>query len=344
MTKTTPKAKKTDATVTTPNQGVFLQVLTELKPQVDEIGHACLQIKVADESTLSIAQQNLSKVNAIIKSIEEKHAEAKRPILDAGKLMDSTKKSLLEVAEKGKAHIKTEIEAWERKRKEEEAKKQAEIEAKAAEQAAKIQAEEERKKGIMDYINGQLVPYLQGTYEALKSVEDCDNFLTYIKAKFPGAEKFQEYLDEALKIKETYIKLIQNKKEQLLTAGTLSEAQAKLMAEKEAMAKLEQELAAKQLALKAAEEQARLEKERQETEEKAQTELLKAQAEADGNKTKGVRYKWDWEVYSEIEVPDRWKSPDPKKIDAYLDECKDKLADGQKLNGVRFFKKMIISS
>lgn len=338
--------KKTKAAVvkSTPNQDIFLKVITDLKPQVDEIGNLCLQIQVVDENTLAVAQQNLSKASSLVKSIEEKRKEAKQPILDAGKLIDSTCKSLIEVAEAGIAHIKEQVGNWEKKRLEEAKKLEEEAAAKASEEKAKIEAEEARKKAITDYINLQLIPYLQGTYEALKTPADCDNFLSYIQTKFPGAEKFKEYLSEAVKIRDNYINLISNKKQQFLTAGTLSEAEKHILAEKEAMAKLQQELAAKELALKAAEETARLEKEKRDAEAAAEAEALRIQTEASLDKTKNIRYNWRYEVYDMYQVPNDWKMVNDAAIKQYIKDAKGNLNDGQKLNGIRFFKEMIVTS
>lgn len=107
-----------------------LKDLENLKSQIDEIGKNCQQIKVTDEVTLAISQQNLSKANNMLSLIESKHKEIKAPYLEAGRLCDNTKKVLVEELNKGISHIKGQVGDWEKKRLEEEAKKKADLAAK----------------------------------------------------------------------------------------------------------------------------------------------------------------------------------------------------------------------
>ena len=92
-------------------------------------------------------QQNLAKANQLAKAIEEKRKAIKQPYLDAGKKVDEVAKTLSESIEKGIKHIKDQVADWEKKRREEEAK----------------------KKQILDYINGELSARLQQLYKRIPS-------------------------------------------------------------------------------------------------------------------------------------------------------------------------------
>ena len=105
-----------------------LQSLTILKSEIDKIGANCQQIQVVDDSTLAVAQQNLSKAANIASTIEAKRKLIKQPYLDGGKLVDSTAKTLTEGLEKGVAHIKSQIASWEKKRLAEAAEAQRKLE------------------------------------------------------------------------------------------------------------------------------------------------------------------------------------------------------------------------
>jgi hypothetical protein len=198
--------------------------LTILKAEIDKIGLNCQQIRVVDESTLAVAQQNLSKASNIASDIEAKRKSIKQPYLDGGKLVDSTAKSLIEGLEKGMASVKSEIAAWEKKRLADAAEKQRQIEANIA-----ILSKDIKSEGEVAILN---------------------------------------------------------------------------------------EMASKELEL--------------------------ANLEALANKTKNVRYTWGFEIDDYREIPDEWKSLDVAIVKDYLSKHKDKLKDGEVINGVRFYKNMSI--
>jgi len=54
-----------------------LEVLESLKAEIDTQANNCLQIKVMDDSTLAVCQQNLSKINQLVKTIDAKRKELK---------------------------------------------------------------------------------------------------------------------------------------------------------------------------------------------------------------------------------------------------------------------------
>jgi len=331
--------KNKEITVANPQLAKDLAIINALQIQVDAIGTQCLQIQIVDDSTLAIGQQNLSKANSIAKSIEESRKKIKEPYLAAGKLIDQTCAKLTETIDKGMAHIKSQVGNWEKLRLEAAAKAQAEIDAKAKIEADKLAADKARKDSILDFISNILKPYLQATYESLKSAEDCDKFLAYIDANFPKEDKFQEYLADANQIRDNYIDLIKGKKAQFNTAANISESELALLKEKERLTKLQQELDNERLRVKQLEEQAAADKARREGEELAELEKAKLQAAVDLEKVKGIRYLWRYELVDIEFAPKEWLQLNDTAVKEYLKENKDKgLKDGEVINGVKFFK------
>lgn len=336
------KKPTSEVAVISPQLQKSLDIINALKTQVDAEGTKLLQVKVMDESTLAVCQQNLSKVNGVVKTIEEKRVELKAPYLTAGKQIDELCKSITDTATKSIAHAKSEIAAWEKARIEAAAKIQAEIDAKAKAEADKVAAEETRKKAITDFISLELTPYLQNSYNALKTVADCDKFLNYINTKFPGIEKFQEFLEDANQIKNNFIGLIEAKKAQLSAADNISESELEILKEKERIAVMKQELAARELEIKQKEEQARVDKERKEAEEKAEQERAEAQAIADMESTRNIRKLWKFEVADKSKIPADWLILDESKVKEYIKANKDTLIEGQVVNGIVFKKEISV--
>ena len=152
-----------------------LALLSNFKQQADEVGDLCLQITITDETTLAIGQQNLAKANQLSKAIEDKRKAIKQPYLDAGKKVDEVAKTLSESIEKGIKHIKDQVADWEKKRREEEAK----------------------KKQILDYINGELSSRLQQLYNEADTLDKAAEALKYITERFPKDDKFGDYVSVA---------------------------------------------------------------------------------------------------------------------------------------------------
>lgn len=127
-----------------PKLSASLIGLTALKTELDAVAERCLKIEVTCETSLSIAQQNLSKANGLIKAVEAKRVELKQPSIDEGRLIDKTAKDLTVALNVGLATIKKRIKDWE-------IQKQAEIAkqlmlAKTEEEASQIELEAEANK------------------------------------------------------------------------------------------------------------------------------------------------------------------------------------------------------
>jgi len=98
-----------------------LEVVTRVKEELESVGKVCQQMKVVDETSLAIAQQNLSKANQLAKFVEDKREEIKAPYLNAGKTIDKICKDLVVEINKGILHIKSQVKEWEVARRKKEA-------------------------------------------------------------------------------------------------------------------------------------------------------------------------------------------------------------------------------
>ena len=336
--------KDTSLIQITPQLKKNLDIISTFKSQVEEICNNCTQIQVVDETSLSVAQQNLSKTNSLLKVVEDKIKLIRKPYNDELAMISDVGSTLTEPLKMTVRYLKSSVEAWEKKRLAEEAEKQAAIDRKLAEIKAAEEAETSRIQKIRDYINNKAIPVLKNCYSKCLSIEECDVQLKFIEDKYPKEEFFQEFTQEAMQLKDTYIDLIKSKKEQLSSAANMS-------AEELLIIKKQEELALQQANIEAEKKALELEKERLEAEKRAKLEEEAALAEkqrladeAEMNKTKGVRYTWKVEISNTEELPYEWICLNESAIKEWMKERKVDLKDGQVVCGVRFFKKMGVAS
>jgi len=320
-----------------------LEVLESLKAEIDIQANNCLQIKVMDESTLSVGQQNLSKINQVVKAVEAKHKELKDPYFQAGKQIDAVKNTLIEAAEKAIKHLKSEVANWELKKQEEAKAAQAELEAKAKAAADKAAEEATRIKAIRGLIdNARNV--LQNIYTSCIDVAGCESALVNIERHYRPRVEFAEFADEAYAIKDNYVELIKAKKIQFESAATMSNEEVALMEAKEELAKQKLELEAKAAKIKEAEDAIAAEKARKEEEEKLKIEQEKIAALAEADKTKGIKHLWKIELVDKSKLIPEWIMMDEKAVKEYLSANKETMKDGDIVNGVKFYKEISVSA
>lgn len=118
-----------------------LGVIKALKAKVDAIGNQCKLIKIKDDSTLAIAQQNLSKANEMAKFIEDTRVTIKAPYLAAGKQVDDLSKDVSKQLNEGVTHLKTEVKAYELKKQSDAKAKQDAIDTELAAQKAALESQ-----------------------------------------------------------------------------------------------------------------------------------------------------------------------------------------------------------
>jgi hypothetical protein len=337
-------AKKETTAIVSAELQKSLDIINQSKSQIDEIGKNCMEIKVVDESTLTVAQNNLSKANDMVKFVEEKRKEVKEPHLNNCKIIDETCKTLSESVIKAVEHLKAEIKAYAEKKAEEDRKKQQELERKQEEERRAMEAENKRKADIQKYINETLTPWLKKQHEGASSVELCDKVLATINEKWPGADKFMEFTDYATGVKNTYVDLIKMKRQQLADADNMSDEQKQLIAEKEQIAKDKQLLLEREASIAKKEAEIAAEKARKEAELKAKEEAEKLLKEQEANKMSGTRKIWKFELVDKSKLLPEWISVDGDAVKAYMKDNKDKIKSGDVINGIKFYQDISISS
>ena len=338
------KTKETSLIQVSPELQKNLDIISAFKAQVDEIGSNCQQIQIVDETSLSVGQQNLSKANNMLSAIEAKRKLIKEPYLEAGRLVDSTAKSLTEELEKGIKHIKSQVGEWEKKRLAEEKAKQDEIDRQLAEKQALEAAEAARKSKIRDYIDNKATAALKHAYSKCTSVAECDNQIRFIEKNYKGEDFFQEFTKEAFDLRDTYLDLIKAKREQLESAATMSEGELELAKKQEELSLAQANLEAEKRALEAERERMEADKKAKEAIEAAELEKQRLADEAALNKVKGIRYTWGFVMEDLNKVPSGWLVLDDASVKEWLKENKDALKDGETRYGVKFFKRMGVTA
>lgn len=337
-------AKKNEIALISPELNKSLTLLSEIKSEVVKIREQCLQIKVADESTLSVAQQNLSKATQMVKFIEEKRIAIKEPFLQSGRKVDEVANDLKEAIETGIKHIKSEIKGYDTLKQELQLKAQKELEDRLKAEKEALNKEQERKDKITTYINNTIAPWLKSQYENCKSADDCDKILNYINTKYLPREKFAEFADMAYELKDNYVNLINVKKAQLISADTITDDQKELQKRELALAKMKEELAQANRELEAEKEKIRVEQERKDKEEEAEKERLKLIADNELNKTKGVKLLWKFEVVNIFDVDPEWLTINEAKVKEWLKDNKDKIVSGDVVEGIKYYQDKSISA
>jgi len=110
-------AKKTEITlqeltVQNPTLKIALAKFEGVKQQLDERAKQCLLIKVVDEASLSVCEQNLTKMNDLVSAVETLHKETKAPHLKNCQAIDSAKNYILGFDVDPIKYLKDEKIAW----------------------------------------------------------------------------------------------------------------------------------------------------------------------------------------------------------------------------------------
>ncbi len=261
----------------------------------------CLAIKITDAGTLAMAQQVVSQTKEFEKAVEAKRAEIKKPYLDAGKEIDSIAKSINDPVRKGLNFAEEQLRAWN------EAEKKRVANANAANQKLA-----DHLQKVQDAINIKLATCI--------TPDDCDKLIASIKANFPNPASYGIYEEQAHKVKENYIQLLEVRKATVKAATGNSATAATEVAKSIETAAIVQE---------------QIVQNKQEIEETKQ--IVQENNVAITSK---VRKTWKFEVADEAKLPRQFLSADDAKIRAYLtaNEAKIKADDTDKIiGGVRFY-------
>lgn len=209
-------ANLTDLVIQNPNL-TSLKQFEGLKQQLDESANKCLKIKVTDPSSLKVCENSLSKFNDIVKAVEDKHKELKKPHWDNCTAIDGAKNYVLNFEVDPIKYLKDEKLAY----------------------IAAVEKENKRKKDLED--NFMLVKNkLNDDLAEIQVVESCEHYIG-ILGKPVNKEKWQELTPQVEELYKNYITLFELKKKELEATETATpdELEAIQQVAEEAKAKIE---------------------------------------------------------------------------------------------------------
>ncbi len=159
-----------------------------------EVVKQCKSIVITDSTTLSMANQLLSKANNALKDTEEKRKSYNRPYADQIAFVNDLVKSkitnpLSEAVEHGKKLLRE----WNEK----ELKK-----------ANDLKSEDARRFTFLKTCEANMKTQV----ELADTSEKCDKLILTINSQWPTDDKFGNYLAEATKTKDNFISLLNTKK------------------------------------------------------------------------------------------------------------------------------------
>jgi len=150
---------------TTPTQSneQGLAEFNKLKASIDEMAKNLLLIKVTDETSMAIANQQLSKAKQIDKDVDNRHALVKEEALRFCQAADLAKRTIKAPLAPATLHVETELLNYNRKV---EAEKKAEI--------ARLEAEQEALRKEADMAKEKLIAQMQDfESRAFKLINDA---------------------------------------------------------------------------------------------------------------------------------------------------------------------------
>lgn len=208
----------TELVVSNPELQSSLIKFESVKKQLEEEANKCLKIKVTDDTTLSICENNLTKINDLCKAIEAVRVSEKEPYLMKGRAIDAAAAYVAELPEAAVTHLKNEKKEY----------------------ILKVEAEKMRKDLLKMRID-EMEAYMKSTLESIASIAKLDAFVAKMKSiDFKG--KYEELATEAEKIAKNYHKLFDLKKIELEAIETANpeEIEAIMQAAEEVKAEMKE--------------------------------------------------------------------------------------------------------
>ena len=206
----------TDLVLDNPNL-TSLKQFEGLKQQLDESANQCLKIKVTDESSLKVCENSLSKFNDLVKAVEDKHEELKKPHWNNCKAIDGAKNYILNFEVDPIDYLKKQKLAY----------------------IAEIEKENKRKQDLQLAFD-KIKEYLNTHLESTTSIDLCISFLEQLKRPV-NKDKWQELTPQVEELYKNYITLFELKKKELEATeiATPDELEAIQQVAEEAKAKIE---------------------------------------------------------------------------------------------------------
>jgi len=286
-----------------------LEEFNKLKSTIDEMAKSLFLIKVTDDTSMAVANQQLSRAKQIDKDVDNRHALVKEEALRFCQAADLAKRTIKSPLAPATLHVETELLNYNRKV---EADKKAEI--------AKLEAEQERLKKTAADESKNLVAQMQ-EFEARA-------FNLIVSANLP-AELSSVYTVYVIAFPPTYDVVI---KERIMKLGKakLNFLQALDVNVKNEMDKvwieMHQEftntkpvIAAPIITMPSFDA----------------IEIKKSVIE--NQVSSNIKKTWKHEVVVLEAVPMAWLVIDESKVKAFIKENSDKFTDGEIINGIKYF-------
>lgn len=182
-----------------------------VKSQLEEVAKSCLLIKVTDPASLTVCENNLSKVNDLCNAVEAVRIAEKAPHFANCKAIDAAAAYVVDLPESAVAYLKLEKKTY----------------------ILKEEAEKKRLEGLQAKVDA-MAEYMKAQFDAIEDVATLDAFVERIQL-INFIEKYEDYSEQAKTISESYIKLFAIKRielEALLTATPEEALEIKEEAEK----------------------------------------------------------------------------------------------------------------
>ena len=189
-----------------------------VKKQLEAEANKCLKIKVIDDSTLSICENNLTKMNSLCNTIEETRVAEKEPYLRKGKAIDAAAAYVVDLPQTAIVHLKNE----------------------KREYILKIEAEKKRKETLKASVD-QMEAYMKSTLEVVTDIAKLDAFVLKMKG-IDFKLKYEDLAKDAEDIAESYHKLFELKRSELqaIESATPEEVEAIVLAADEVKAEMQE--------------------------------------------------------------------------------------------------------
>ncbi|MES2395845.1 MAG: hypothetical protein V4549_07575 [Bacteroidota bacterium] len=186
--------------------------LQALQKQATDIAVACSKINITDDTTLSIAQQKYSEANKLVKDIDAKRTEVKKPYWDACTAIDALAKKLSDPIKKAVDDGKIKMLTYDKQKKE-----------KALQEQNRILG---IKNAIAKYSNDAIAEMDKcTTMEQLREVRER------LIVNHPGKEKWFEFLPDFMNTRLTLNEYSKSRKTAITTPAQVDEEETAIIKE-----------------------------------------------------------------------------------------------------------------
>lgn len=190
--------------VQTPELKSSLLKFKNVKLQLDKAAETCLQIKVTDENSLAVMENQLGKMNDLVSAVEKMHTDGKKPYWDKCKAYDNAKNYVLDFKVDPIEYLKNEKIAF--------------------------------IKLTTEY--NSFLSWIKESYDTITDNDECIGLLKTF-TKEVKEERWKGFTERVKSEVEKYKKLVELKKEELLALETATPDEAEAIKQNAEEAKQE---------------------------------------------------------------------------------------------------------